>query len=92
MQTAPEDAETRRGYKRLAELPIDDPRSKVRGRGLHLDDDVPIVTPTVHQTERPADAAEAHMSMGKMELISNAATKMMNAAVTCELTSAEVWT
>ena len=90
MQTAPEDAETRRGLKRSAELPIDDPRSEVRGRGLHLDDDVPIVTPTVPQTERPADAAEAHMSMGKMELISNASAKMMNAAVKCELTSAEV--
>ena len=64
----------------------------MRGRGLHLDDDVPIVTPTVQQTERPADAAEAHMSMGKIELISNAAAKMMNSAVTCELTSAEVWT
>ena len=32
MQTAPEDAETRRGLKRSAELPIDDPRSEVRGR------------------------------------------------------------
>ena len=64
----------------------------MRGRGLHLDDDVPIVTPTVPQIERPADAAEAHMSMGKMELISNAAAKMMNAAVKCELTCAEVWT
>ena len=52
---------------------------------------MPIVTPTVPQTERPADAAEAHMSMGKMEFISNAAAKMMNAAVTCELTSAAVW-
>ena len=92
MQTAPEDAETRRGLKRSAELPIDDPRSEVRGRGLHLDDDVPIVTPTVQQTGQPADAAEAHTSMGKMELISNAAAKMMNAAVKCELTSAEVWT
>ena len=92
MQTAPEDAETRRGLKRSAELLIDDPRSEVRGRGLHLDDDVPIVTPTVQQTERPADAAEAHMSMGTMELISNAAAKMMNAAVKCELTNAEVWT
>ena len=92
MQTEPEDAETRRGLKRSAELPIDDPRSEVRGRGLHLDDDVPIVTHAVQQTERPADAAEAHMSMGKMELISNAAAKMMNAAVKCELTSAEVWT
>ena len=90
MQTAPEDAETRRGLKRSVESPIDDPRSEVRGRGLHLDDDVPIVTPIVPQTERPADVAEAHMSMGKMELISNAAAKMMNAAVKCELTGAEV--
>ena len=32
MQTAPEDAETRRGLKRSAELPIDDSRSEVRGR------------------------------------------------------------
>ena len=93
MQTAPQDAETRRGLKRSAELPIDDPRSEVLGRGLHLDgDDVSIVTPAVQQTERPADAAEAHMSMGKMELISSAAAKMMNAAVKCELTCAEVWT
>ena len=90
MQTAPEDAETRRGLKRSAELPFDDPRSEVRGRRLHLDDDVPIVTPTVQQTGQPADAAEAHM--GKMELISDAAAQVMNAAVKCELTSAEVWT
>ena len=47
------------------------------GRGLHLDDDVPIVTPTVQQTGQPADAAEAHMSVGKMELISDAAAKML---------------
>ena len=89
MQTAPEDAETRQGLNRSAELPIDDPRSEVPGRGSHLDDDVPIVTPTVQLTERLADEAEAHMSMGKMELISNAAAKMMNAAVTCELTGAK---
>ena len=63
----------------------------MRGRGLHLDD-VPIVTPTAQQTERPADAAEAPMSMGRIELISNAAAKMMNAAVKCELVGAEVWT
>ena len=87
MQSASEDAETRRGFKRSAELPIDDPRSEVRGRGLHLDDDVPIVTPSVQRTGQPADAAEGHMSMDKMELISNAAAKMMNAAVKCELTS-----
>ena len=64
MQTAPEDAETRRGLKTSAELPIDDPMSEVRGRGLHLDDDVPIVTPTVQQTERPVDAADAHGQNG----------------------------
>ena len=90
MQTAPEEAETRRDLKISAELPIDDPRSEVRGRGLHLDDGVPIVTSAVQQTERPADAADAHMSMGKMELISNTAAKTMNVAVKCELTSAEV--
>ena len=43
------------------------------------------------RVRKKKDAAEAHMSMGKMELISNAAAKMMNAAVKCELTSAEVW-
>ena len=75
MQTASEDAETRRGLKRSAELPIDDPRSEVRGRGKHLDDDVQIFTPIVQQTGQTADAAEAHMSMGKMELMSNAAAK-----------------
>ena len=39
MQTAPEDAETRRGLKISAEVPIDDGTSEVRGRGLHLDDE-----------------------------------------------------
>ena len=92
METAPEDAETRRGLRRPAVLPPDDgARDRAPGRGEHFDD-VPIVTPIVRQTERTADAAEAHMSMGKMELILNAAAKMMNAAVKCELTSAEVWT
>ena len=57
----------------------------MRGRGLHLDDDVPIITPAAQQTGQPADAAEAHMSMGKMEMISNAVAMMMNAAVICEL-------
>ena len=32
-QPASGEAETRRGLKRSAELPIDDPRSEVRGRG-----------------------------------------------------------
>ena len=60
---------------------------EVCGRGEHLDDDVPTVTPVVLQTERTADAADAHMSMGMMELIPNAVAKMMNSA---ELTSAEI--
>ena len=81
MQTASEDVESRRGLKRSAELLIDDPRSEVRGRGLHLDDDVPIVTPIVQQTHRPSDAAEAHMNMGTMELVSSGAARMMNVAV-----------
>ena len=37
----------------------------MRGHGLHLDDEVPIVAPTVQQTEQPADAAEAHMRRGQ---------------------------
>ena len=48
MRTAAEDADTRRGLKRSAELPPDDgARHLVRGRREHLDDDVPIVTPLV---------------------------------------------
>ena len=78
--------------KRSAELPPDDQVREVRGRGEHLDDDMPIVTPIVHQTERTADAADAHMSVGKMEMISSAVAKMMNSAAACELTGAEIWT
>ena len=93
MGTTPEDAETRRGLKRSAELPPDDgARDRAPGRGEHLDDDVPIVTPTVQQAERTADAADAHMSVGKMEMISSAAAKMMNSAAAGELTGAEMWT
>ena len=40
------------------------------GRGEHLDEDVRIVTPLVKQAEQAADAADAHMSVGKMEMIS----------------------
>ena len=91
METAPEDAETRRGLKISAELPPEDQVREVCGRGEHLDDDVPTVTPIAQQTERTANAANVHMSVGKMEMIpSEAAT--MNSAVACELTSAEIWT
>ena len=87
MGTAPDDAETRRGLKRSAELPGDD---LMRDREEHLDEDVPIVTPIVQQTERTADAADAHMSMSKFEMVSNAAVKMMNSAAACELTCVEI--
>ena len=62
------------------------------GRGEHLDDDVPLVTPIVRQAEQAADAADAHASVGKMEVISRAAAKMANSAAACELTVAEIWT
>ena len=62
------------------------------GRGEHLDEGVPIVTPIVQQAEQAADAADAHMSVGKMEMISRAAAKMTKSAAVGELTSAEIWT
>ena len=41
MRTAAEDAGTRRGLNRSAELPLDDgARDRAPGRGEHLDDDV----------------------------------------------------
>ena len=91
METAPEDAETRRGLKISAELPPEDQVREVCGRGEHLDDDVPTVTPIAQQTERTANAADVHMSVGKMEMISSEAATM-NSAVACVLTSAEIWT
>ena len=60
------------------------------GRGEHLDDDVPIVTPIVQQAEQAADAADTHMSVGKMEMISRAAAKMTNSAAAAgELTDGD---
>ena len=64
----------------------------MRGRGEHLDDDVPIATPMVQQAEQVVDAADAHISVGKMEMISKAAAKTTNSAAAGELTSAEIWT
>ena len=60
------------------------------GRGEHLDEDVPIVTPTVQQAEQAADAADAHVSVGKMDIISWAASKMTNSAAAGELTGDEM--
>ena len=62
------------------------------GRGEHLDEDVPIVTPTVQQAEQAADAADAHVSAGKMEMMSWAAAKMTNSAAAGESIGAEIWT
>ena len=45
------------------------------GRGEHLDDDVPLVTPFVQQAQQAADAADAHVSAGKMDMISRAARR-----------------
>ena len=60
------------------------------GRGEHHDDEMPIVTPIEQQTEQAADAADAHLSVGKMEMISLAAAKMTNSAAAGELTGAEI--
>ena len=62
------------------------------GRGEHLDEDVPLVTPTVQQAEQAADAADAHVSAGKMEMMSWAAAKMTNSAAAGETIGAEIWT
>ena len=51
---------------------------------------MPIVTPIVQQAEQAVDAADAHMSVGKMEMISLAAAKMTNSAAAGELTSDEI--
>ena len=60
------------------------------GRGEHLDDDVLIVTPIVQQGEQAADAADAHVSADKMEMISRAVAKMTNSAAAGELAGAEI--
>ena len=92
MGTAAEDADVRRGLKRSAELPPDDEAlDLVHSRGEHLDEDVPIATPIVKRAEQAADAADAHMSVGKMEMISSAAPKMTTSAAACELNGAEIW-
>ena len=56
----------------------------------HLDEDVPIVMPKVQRAERASVAADAHMSVGKMEMVPSAAAKTKSAAA-CELTGAEIW-
>ena len=59
------------------------------GLGEH-DDEMRIVTPCVQQAEQAADAADAHMSVGKMEMISRTTAKMTNSAAAGELTSDEI--
>ena len=63
----------------------------MRRRGEHLDEDVPIVTPIVQRAEQAAHAADANMSVGKMEMISSAVAKVTKSAAACELTGAEIW-
>ena len=93
MGTAAEDADVRRGLKRSTEMPPDDrARDRAPGRGEHLDEDVPIVTPFVQQAEQAADAADAHMKVGKMDMISSEAAKMTKSAAACKLTGDEIWT
>ena len=53
---------------------------------------MPIVTLIVQRGEQAADAADAHMSVGKMEMISSAAAKVTKSAAACELTSAAIRT
>ena len=53
---------------------------------------MPTVTPLVQQAEQAADAADAHVSAGKMEMISRAAAKMTNSAAAGESIGAEIWT
>ena len=40
----------------------------MRSREEHLDEYVPIVTAVVQQTERTADAADAHMRLSRVQL------------------------
>ena len=59
------------------------------GRGEH-DDEMQIVSPIVQQAEQAVDAADAHMSVGKMVMILRAAAKMTNSAAAGELAGAEI--
>ena len=52
---------------------------------------MPLVTPTVQQAEQASDAADAHVSVGKMEMISRAVAKMTNSAAASELTAIELF-
>ena len=91
MRPAAEDADKRRGLKRSAQLPPDDgARDRAPGRGVHLDNDVPIVTAIVQQVERRADAADAHMCVVKIDMISKAAAQMTISAAAGELTTIRV--
>ena len=60
------------------------------GRGEYHDDEMQIVTQIVQQAEQAVDAADAHMSVGKMEMISRAVAKMTNSAAAGELAGAEI--
>ena len=46
----------------------------------------------MQQAEQATDAADSHISVGKIEMISRAVSKMTNSAAAGELTSVEIWT
>ena len=65
------DGSRMRGLKRPAETELDDGMrtSPNTDSTEHFDGDVPVIAPTVQQAEQAADAADAYMSVGKMEMI-----------------------
>ena len=74
MGTTAEYADVRRRLKKTSDLPPDDgARDRAPGRGEPLNEDVPFVTPITRRPDQAADAADPHMSVGKMEMSSSAA-------------------
>ena len=81
-----------RGLKKPAETELDDVRTNPNTESTeHLDGDVPVTAPTVQHEKQTADTADAHMSVGKLEMSPKAAAKMTTSAAGSGLTSAEIW-
>ena len=72
------DGSRMRGLKRPAETELDDGArtSPNTDSTEHLDGDLPVPAPTVQQSEQAADAADAHMSVGKMKTTSAASSEV----------------
>ena len=75
-----------RGLKRPAETELDDgTRTRANTDSAeHLDGDVPVTAPTVQQAKQAAAAADAHMSVGTMEMMSRAAAKVTTSEQDCD--------